>query len=765
MIHDADAENDCIVPCAVATQSKDGMKRRTMMLPRKRSQSALTCVVVTMIMNRSGDYSNVAEGYISDSGSGSSSSGSSTTQRRRSASWSTSTDRSRSTAATAASSATTMIRRSNNRHSTTTVVVLGAVHHDDDSHLSYQTSPLPTTISLHAGGSANRIDRRQAFSRLLAAAVMGTSAVFSNVNNPSPPPASAIELDHHEEARTSDASAARFLSTESAMSTTTTSESLTRAAQDMRQIKTKTSHEKTANTSDYEPFDWTASPLTLSLLAGLSTCLGAAVVFCARGGGSNDNTDGTGTATSKTKSPLTDAHMAFSLSLAGSVMVTVSVVSILPESFQDESYVDGFRFLSFGSVLFLQRCFSFLVGCALYALLSKCAFPEPDAILGLDGSGRGSIDHDNDARTNDDINNSEHHGQLLQASTSFGSHHDESTTALLITASGSQQHSSVLPSNRSNKKYNGGGDFSPFSTPSRKAVIKNIQQQQHQPYLRLIRPQQSSSVDDEEDDDNRTTNGSSPSRTPSRRKPSIKSSQQIPYLRNTRPQQQSSSMGDEDISEPAPLVQSSSQLLLQEEDADEEARGYTNKKGNKILLDARLSTWTRLSRYSSGADLQTDDARRAWRVAMLLFISLAIHNFPEGLAVAVSSMHSQRLGVTTTIAIALHNIPEGIAIAVPCLAARPESPWLAFGLASLSGLAEPLGAFVAMCFLQGSNGEEPAIVSMNDILAFVAGIMIMVAVSELFPEACRHSKERRLPFILGLVLGAVVMVSTELILS
>ena len=35
---------------------------------------------------------------------------------------------------------------------------------------------------------------------------------------------------------------------------------------------------------------------------------------------------------------------------------------------------------------------------------------------------------------------------------------------------------------------------------------------------------------------------------------------------------------------------------------------------------------------------------------LLLFISLAFHNFPEGLAVAASTLHSQKLGFTTTIA-------------------------------------------------------------------------------------------------------------------
>jgi len=36
-----------------------------------------------------------------------------------------------------------------------------------------------------------------------------------------------------------------------------------------------------------------------------------------------------------------------------------------------------------------------------------------------------------------------------------------------------------------------------------------------------------------------------------------------------------------------------------------------------------------LQKFSRGSDLQSIEARRSWRVAMLLFVSLAVHNFPE----------------------------------------------------------------------------------------------------------------------------------------
>ena len=178
-----------------------------------------------------------------------------------------------------------------------------------------------------------------------------------------------------------------------------------------------------------------------------------------------------------------------------------------------------------------------------------------------------------------------------------------------------------------------------------------------------------------------------------------------------------------------------------------------------------------LSRYSSGEDLETKESKRAWRVAMLLFLSLSVHNFPEGLAVAASAMNSPQLGLKVTIGIMVHNIPEGVSIAVPCIAARPDSPWLAFGLSALSGLAEPLGAFVALFVLRkiDANPQEPEIqydiCNMENVLAFVAGIMIMVALAELFPEARRHAKDSNTPLITGTLCGMVLMLATELYLA
>lgn len=56
---------------------------------------------------------------------------------------------------------------------------------------------------------------------------------------------------------------------------------------------------------------------------------------------------------------------------------------------------------------------------------------------------------------------------------------------------------------------------------------------------------------------------------------------------------------------------------------------------------------------------------------------------------------------------------------------------------------------------------------MNDALAFVAGIMMAVAVCELLPEAARQREDcdTPRPYLLGVAMGVGLMVLTELYLG
>jgi len=169
-------------------------------------------------------------------------------------------------------------------------------------------------------------------------------------------------------------------------------------------------------------------------------------------------------------------------------------------------------------------------------------------------------------------------------------------------------------------------------------------------------------------------------------------------------------------------------------------------------------------------DLQAERRRRSasWRMAILIFISLLLHNAPEGFAVAASAVESNQLGLIVTIGIMMHNIPEGLAIAVPCIVAEPDRPWFAFALASISGLAEPIGALVALKLL---HNDDINMFPMGNVLAGVAGIMCMVSVRELYPEALHHEpqtldeKKYHSTLLAGTVCGIAIMSATEFLLT
>lgn len=138
------------------------------------------------------------------------------------------------------------------------------------------------------------------------------------------------------------------------------------------------------------------------------------------------------------------------------------------------------------------------------------------------------------------------------------------------------------------------------------------------------------------------------------------------------------------------------------------------------------------------------------RTGILVALSIAIHNFPEGIATFTSALGGLDVALPIAAAIAIHNIPEGIAVAVPIYHAtgsRRKAFWYSF----LSGLSEPVGAVVAYVVLM--RFWTPAMNGL--ILAAVAGIMVFISIDELLPSAEKYGKHHL--SIAGMVAGMLVM--------
>ena len=147
-----------------------------------------------------------------------------------------------------------------------------------------------------------------------------------------------------------------------------------------------------------------------------------------------------------------------------------------------------------------------------------------------------------------------------------------------------------------------------------------------------------------------------------------------------------------------------------------------------------------------------------YRSGILTAIALAIHNFPEGLAMGVAVQESAQYGVVLMAAIALHNIPEGVAVAAPIQAGN-GGRFKATMIAMLTGLTEPLGALFALLVL--GSFLTPFMVGCS--LAFVGGIMTVVSYRELIPQALAQNRPKHM--IVGALFGAAVMQTSLLLLG
>ena len=141
------------------------------------------------------------------------------------------------------------------------------------------------------------------------------------------------------------------------------------------------------------------------------------------------------------------------------------------------------------------------------------------------------------------------------------------------------------------------------------------------------------------------------------------------------------------------------------------------------------------------------------RSGKLFALAIAIHNFPEGMAVFTSALTDPVTGLSIALAIAIHNIPEGITVSVPIYHAT-GSKKKAFYYSFLSGLAEPVGALAAWAFLLPFL--SPALLAIT--FAAVAGIMVFISFDELLPLAEEYGEHHLA--IAGLVAGMLVMALT-----
>ncbi|MFG6589305.1 ZIP family metal transporter [Sulfitobacter sp. MOLA879] len=132
-------------------------------------------------------------------------------------------------------------------------------------------------------------------------------------------------------------------------------------------------------------------------------------------------------------------------------------------------------------------------------------------------------------------------------------------------------------------------------------------------------------------------------------------------------------------------------------------------------------------------DFHIREIRGADAIKMLMIVGImTLHSAAEGVGVGVAFAGEDNLGGFITAAIAIHNIPEGLAIAL-VLVPRGARVWQATGWSVFSSLPQPVLAVPSFMFVAYFTPFLPV------GLGLAAGAMIWMTLSELIPKALENA--------------------------
>ncbi len=139
------------------------------------------------------------------------------------------------------------------------------------------------------------------------------------------------------------------------------------------------------------------------------------------------------------------------------------------------------------------------------------------------------------------------------------------------------------------------------------------------------------------------------------------------------------------------------------------------------------------------------------RTATYLIMGIFMHNFPEGMAIAIGAVTDVRNSMVIAIAIAIHNIPEGICTSAPYYHSN-GSRLKSFFASSITAFPILFGYITArFIFVQIPTDV------MGIIIASTAGLMIYITADELLPAAQTGSNHRTIFWFITGILFVILL--------
>jgi ZIP family zinc transporter len=167
--------------------------------------------------------------------------------------------------------------------------------------------------------------------------------------------------------------------------------------------------------------------------------------------------------------------------------------------------------------------------------------------------------------------------------------------------------------------------------------------------------------------------------------------------------------------------------------------------------------WVLIKLADAGLDKPENalDPRALFRkLGMLTALGIALHDLPEGMAIALGYSATERLGPIIALAIGIHNIPEGIAITAPFRAAGASAVKILF-LNLVVALVTPSGTLLGLLLADRVPG------CLSIMLGLASGTMTYLAASVLAPSAFRANLRWA---VTGVVAGVLLIAAVNQVL-
>jgi ZIP family zinc transporter len=151
------------------------------------------------------------------------------------------------------------------------------------------------------------------------------------------------------------------------------------------------------------------------------------------------------------------------------------------------------------------------------------------------------------------------------------------------------------------------------------------------------------------------------------------------------------------------------------------------------------------------SSLSNDVNSEYTKVAFMVAIGIMLHNFPEGLIMGFGFVNGESLGLKMSIIIAIHDVPEGLAVAAPLMLSGVKNRKILF-YAFLTALPTAIGAWLGIYI--GSIST----VILGNALAFASGVMLYVIYGEMIPQSKKlwAGTTSTLGILLGIIIGLIM---------